>query len=168
MKRPNLLTGASSHRFYTPMTAEEEEDEKTRVAALSPVQKASELKGMDKQLALLNMKRGINTGEQYTIRGKFKAMTRDYGIPFMAWYWTVWFSTATLVYGCIELGNVDAIALIAQVDGYTGWSVSTKIDPTFGTIGLTLAINELLEPLRLPVVVLTTKPVVDAIFPKNY
>jgi len=83
-------------------------------------------------------------------------------------YWTVWSTTALLTYATIELGNVDAIALIAKVDGLTGYEISTKIDPTIGTIGLTMAINEMLEPLRLPVVVLTTKPVVEAFSPRHY
>mmetsp|Transcript_12006 Transcript_12006/g.19921 ORF Transcript_12006/g.19921 Transcript_12006/m.19921 type:complete len:199 (-) Transcript_12006:181-777(-) len=154
-------------RFYTPMSTEEEGEEKGRVAELSPVQKASELKGMDRELALLNMKRGINTGELYTLRGKFKALARDYGMPFMAWYWTVWFTTATMVYGGIELGGIDALELLGKVDDFTGWTISDHVDHTVGTIGLTIAINEMLEPLRLPIVVLTTKPVVDTLFPSN-
>ena len=159
--------GMAAQRFYTPMTKEEEEGEKQRVAGLSDVQKASELRDCDRQLAMLNMKRGINTGELYTLRGKFKALARDYGIPFMVWYWTVWFSTACMVYGGIELGGIDALELIGKLDTFTGWTISEHVDSTVGTIGLTIAVNELLEPLRLPIVVLTTKPVVDSLFPRN-
>eukprot|EP00543_Licmophora_paradoxa_P004631 CAMPEP_0202449600 /NCGR_PEP_ID=MMETSP1360-20130828/8313_1 /ASSEMBLY_ACC=CAM_ASM_000848 /TAXON_ID=515479 /ORGANISM="Licmophora paradoxa, Strain CCMP2313" /LENGTH=152 /DNA_ID=CAMNT_0049067559 /DNA_START=54 /DNA_END=512 /DNA_ORIENTATION=+ len=152
------------------MTKEEEDAEKERVAGLSDFQKEIELRGLDREIALLNMKRGINTGELYTFRGKFKALARDYGFPFMAWYWTVWTSTAILTYFAIEIGNVDALALIAKVDGWTGLRISTYIDPTVGTIGLVLAINELIEPLRLPLVIVTTKPVVNALGlgPKYY
>ena len=46
-----------------------------------------------------------------------------------------------------------------------GWSLSNHVDHTVGTIGLTIAVNELLEPVRLPLVVVTTKPVVDTLFP---
>lgn len=83
-------------------------------------------------------------------------------------YWTVWSSTALLTYAAIEIGNVDAIAIIAKADAWTGYEISTKIDPTIGTIGLTMAVNEMLEPLRLPVVVITTKPVVELFSPKHY
>lgn len=158
---------AQQCRFYTPMTPAEEQEEKSRVAGLSDVQKASELKTLDRELAMLNMKRGINTGELYTLRGKFKFLARDYGMPFLAWYWTVWFSTATLVYAGIEIGGVDALELLGKLDNFTGWTISNHVDHTVGTIGLTLAINEMLEPLRLPIVVVTTKPVVDTLFPKN-
>jgi hypothetical protein len=149
------------------MTKEEEEAEKKRVAGLSSVQKDQELRQLDRQLALLNMKRGINTGELYTLRGRFKELARDYGLPFMMWYWTVWFSTALLVYGAIEVGGIDALEILATVDKYMGWSLSNHVDHTVGTIGLTIAVNELLEPVRLPLVVVTTKPVVDTLFPRK-
>lgn len=156
------------NRFiYTGLTPPEEEAEKERVAGLSAVQKTSELKDLDRQLALLNMKRGINTGELYTLRGKFKALARDYGLPFMAWYWTVWASTALVVYGCIEIGGVDAIALIGRVDDYMGWTLADHVNHEVGTFALTIAVNEMLEPMRLPIVVLTTKPVVDALSLNN-
>eukprot|EP00555_Chaetoceros_dichaeta_P003577 CAMPEP_0198252272 /NCGR_PEP_ID=MMETSP1447-20131203/2796_1 /TAXON_ID=420782 /ORGANISM="Chaetoceros dichaeta, Strain CCMP1751" /LENGTH=150 /DNA_ID=CAMNT_0043937455 /DNA_START=203 /DNA_END=655 /DNA_ORIENTATION=- len=150
------------------MPKDEEEKEKERVASLSKYNKEIELRGLDKKISKLNTLRGINTGELYTLRGKFKALARDYGVGFMIWYWTVWSSTALLTYAAIEIGNVDAIAIIAKADAWTGYEISTKIDPTIGTIGLTMAVNEMLEPLRLPVVVLTTKPVVEAFSPKHY
>jgi len=67
----------------------------------------------------------------------------------------------------IEAGGVDAIAILAKVDSLTGFEISTKVDPTLGAIGLALGINECLEPIRLPLVVLTTKPVVN-LFTKRY
>ncbi len=148
-------------RRYSSLPKEEEEKEKSRVALLSEAQKKKELKELDREIARLNTLRGINTGELYTFRGKFKALARDYGMAFMAWYWCVWTSTAALTYTSIEVGGVDAIALLSNVDAFTGYDISSRVDPTFGTIGLTLAINELLEPLRLPIVVFTTKPIVD-------
>lgn len=154
-------------RYYSSLPKEEEEKEKLRVGLLSENQKKMELKELDKKIARLNTLRGINTGELYTFRGRFKALARDYGMAFMAWYWCVWTSTAALTYASIEVGGVDAIALLAKVDTMTGYEISSKVDPTFGTIGLTLAINELLEPLRLPIVVFTTKPIVDRLSSSN-
>jgi len=48
-------------------------------------QKEIELRDLDKELSRLNTLRGINSGELYTFRGKFKALARDYGVGFMAW-----------------------------------------------------------------------------------
>lgn len=151
-----------------PMDTVQEELEKDRVARLSAHQKNLELKALDEQLALLHMKRGINTGELYTMRGKFKALTRDYGLAFMAWYWTVWTTTAGLVWLGIEVGGFDAIELLGQVDVYTGWTLSQHVDHTVGTIGLVLTVNEFLEPLRLPLVVMTTKPVVHFLYSASF
>mmetsp|Transcript_252 Transcript_252/g.402 ORF Transcript_252/g.402 Transcript_252/m.402 type:complete len:206 (+) Transcript_252:79-696(+) len=156
------------NHYYSSLSKEEEEKEKLRISILSQVEKEKELRTLDKEIARLNTLRGINTGELYTFRGKFKALSRDYGIAFLAYYWTVWTSTAILTYGAIELGGIDAMALLAKVDTLTGYEISNKVDPTLGTIGLTVAVNELIEPIRLPMVVLTTKPVIDTLYPKNY
>lgn len=153
-------------RHYSSLPKDEEEKEKQRVNLLSENQKSKELKEFDKEISRLNTLRGINTGELYTFRGKFKALARDYGMAFMAWYWIVWTSTAGLTYAAIEVGGVDVIALLARVDVLTGYEISSKVDPTIGTIGLTVAVNELLEPLRLPIVVFTTKPIVDSLSSK--
>lgn len=144
-----------------PVSKEEEAREKERVAALSPFQQELELRDLDDRLARLHVLRGINNGELYTFRGRFKALARDYGMGFMAWYWTVWSSTAVLTYAAITVGGVDAIHLLSKLDGLTGLELSSKLDPTLGTMALTVAVNELLEPLRLPIVVFTTKPVVN-------
>ena len=150
-------------RQYSVLSKEEEEKEKARVASLSDYEKEVELRELDAKISKLNTLRGINTGELYTLRGKFKFLAKNYGIGFMAWYWTVWCSTAVLTYGAIEVLDVDAIALLSRVDNFTGLDIANKVDPTLGTIGLTVAVNELIEPLRLPIVVFTTKPVVDTL-----
>jgi len=146
---------------FEPLSKKEEEQEKERVARLTNFQKEMELRDLDQQISRLNTLRGINTGELYTFRGKFKALARDYGIGFMVWYWTIWSTTAALTYATIKVGGVDAIVLLAKLDGYTGYDISSKVDPALGTVALSLAVNELLEPLRLPIVVLTTKPIVN-------
>lgn len=162
------MTVRQYNYITNPMTPQEEQDEKDRVTSLTPFQKEMELRSLDQQLAKLHMLRGIATGELYTWRGKFKALARDYGMPFMMWYWTCWVATAGMTYGAIELGGWDAMALIAQLDNLTGFHLVDKVDPTVGTIGVTLVVNEMLEPLRLPIVIMTTKPVVHFLSPPKY
>lgn len=96
---PQVLLGRSSRtflpstsRWYSPMTNEEEEKEKARVAHLSPEEKDMELRDLNRQLARLEKLRGINTGEIYTWSGRYKALMRDYAFPLFAWYWACWFS----------------------------------------------------------------------------
>ena len=89
---------------------------------------------------------------------------------FLAWYWTCWFATAGLSYAAIELGGVDPLIVANKLEMFLGWennSLAGRLDPTLGQIGLVVAVNECLEPLRLPFVVFTTKPVVNA-FSKKY
>lgn len=150
---------------FSALPPEEEEKEKTRVAALSDYQKEMELRNLDADIARLQTLRGINTGELYTLRGKFKMLSRDYGMGFLAWYWTVWFATAGLTYAAIEVGGVDPIMVMSKAEMWLGWehgAISGKVDPTLGQLGLVIVLNECLEPLRLPVVVMTTRPVVNA------
>jgi len=68
-------------RHYTPMTQEEEDAEKDRVSKLSDFKKEQELRKLNREIIRLNMLRGINTGELYTIRGKYKMLLNEYGIP---------------------------------------------------------------------------------------
>lgn len=134
------------------------------MASLTQYAKEMELRQLDSELARLQTLRAINTGELYTLRGKFKMLSRDYGMGFLAWYWTVWFGTAGLSYAAIELGGVDPLMVAAKIEMWLGWepmSISGRLDPTLGQIGLVVAVNECLEPLRLPFVVFTTKPVVN-------
>jgi hypothetical protein len=155
-------------RFFTPMTKQEEEYEKERVAGITASQKDQELRKCNREIAKLEMLKGINTGELYTWSGKYKALARDYGFPLIAWYWAVWGSTCVMCYGAIHVGGVDAMALLAQIDAKTGFELASKVDPDVGKIGLAVIVNEFLEPIRLPVVIVTVKPVMDNFFPPKY
>lgn len=155
-------------RFYTPMTPSEEDAEKDRVSKLTPFQKDQELRQLNRDIARLDMLRGINTGELYTISGKYKNLARNYGVPLAVWYWTVWSATAVLCFGAVTVGGVDVMSLVDRVDGYTGWDLASKVDPTYGKIGLVIVLNELIEPVRLPVVVFTVKPMMETFFPTKY
>lgn len=161
-------SGLLNQRFFSVLDEDGEEKEKARVASLTNYEKEMELRDLDKQIAILNKKRGINTGELYTMTGKVKALARDYGAGYMVWYFTVWSSSAFMIYSAITLGNVDVMAMIGKVDGWTGYDISSKVDPTLGTIGVTVVANELLEPVRIPFVIMTTKPVVEFFYPKRY
>mmetsp|Transcript_27781 Transcript_27781/g.50163 ORF Transcript_27781/g.50163 Transcript_27781/m.50163 type:complete len:233 (-) Transcript_27781:139-837(-) len=161
---PTQIRTLLSSSSFSALPPDEEEKEKSRVGSLTSYQKEMELREHDSNLARLQTLRGINTGELYTFRGKFKMLSRDYGMGFLAWYWAVWFSTAGLSYAAIELGGVDPLMVAAKIETLVGWepmSISGKLDPTLGQIGLVVAVNECLEPLRLPFVVVTTKPVVN-------
>ena len=147
------------------MTKDEEEQEKKRVAGLSEFKKDQELRDLNRKILKLTMLRGINTGELYTIRGRYKMLASEYGLPMMVWYAACWAGSAAVVYTLAEVGGLDAMAVLAKADTYTGLGMADRVDPSLGKLGIVLILNELLEPIRLPIVVLTVKPVVDRLFP---
>lgn len=164
-KRIAMGSSRQQLRFYSPMSEEEEEAEKLRMADLSPFKKDQELRQLNREIMKLNMLKGINTGELYTMRGRYKLLLQEYGMPMIAWYSVIWLSSAVGVFTLAEVGGMDAMAILAYADSFTGLDMCGRVDPTMGKVGVVLILNEMLEPLRLPFVVLTVKPVIDRIFP---
>ena len=164
----SIRGSVGSVRWYTPMTFEEQEKEKARVHHLSPEAKENELRQLNREISRLEMLRGINTGEISTWSGRYKTLMRDYGLPLFVYYWVVWTSMGAVTYLAIDLGGLDAMNVISYVDNFTGFNLSSKVDPQLGKIGLALVVNEMMEPIRLPLVVATLKPVMDTINPPKF
>ena len=112
--------------------------------------------------------KGINTGELYTWIGRYKALMRHYGFPLFVYYWCTWTVMGAGVYLAIDVGGLDAMELLARIDHQFGWSLTEKVDPQLGKIGLALMVNEVLEPVRLPFVITTLKPAMDTISPPKF
>lgn len=163
-----LLKQQQQLRFYTPFTKEEEEQEKARVSHLSPEEKDVELRQLNREIARLETLKGINTGELYTWTGRYKALTREYGFPLMVYYFGVWATTGMGLYLGLDVLGLDPMQVLDRVDQTFGWSLSDKVDPQLGKLGIVLVLNEMLEPLRLPFVIVTLKPVMDKIAPPKY
>ncbi|KAL7559377.1 hypothetical protein ACA910_008002 [Epithemia clementina (nom. ined.)] len=150
------------------MTPDEQDAEKRRVAQLSATEKETELRDLNRQLARLELLRGINTGELYTWTGKYKLLARNYGVPLMVYYGGVWFWMLVATYLVIDWGHVDVMALLFKLDHWTGYDISSQVRPEYGKLGLALVLNETLEVVRLPFVIVTVKPVMDRVFPTKY
>lgn len=172
--RCSPLTSAvalQQHRCYTPLSPEQIKEEKQRVSTLTDFQRDQELRQYNRDIAKLEALKGINTGELFTLRGQYKQLARDYGLPMMIWYGAVWFGTLGACYVGVTVGQLDAAQLLAYADSFTGWNMASRVqelDPEYGKIGVAILLNELIEPLRLPIVVFTTKPVVDQISPPKF
>jgi hypothetical protein len=122
-------------RWYTPLTKEEEEAEKSRVASLTPFQKDQELRKLNRQITKLETLRGINTGELYTWSGRYKQLSRDYGMPLVAYYFTCWSATGLCILAAMHYGGFDAMLLLNKVDARMGWDLSSTVNPDLGKIG---------------------------------
>ena len=164
-ERKSSLNQHQQIRYYTPLTKEEEEAEKKRVAGLSDFKKEQELRKLNREIMKLTRLKGINTGELYTIRGKYKMLLSEYGMPMMGWYACCWLASGAAVYGLATVGGMDAMAVLSYIDSYTNLNMAARVDPEMGKLGIVLILNEMLEPIRLPFVVLTVRPVFDRVFP---
>ena len=71
-------------------------------------------------------------------------------------------------YAAITVGGLDAMDIIGRFDQFTGFELAQKVDPALGKIGITLVLNEAWEPIRLPFVVATLKPIMETISPPKY
>ncbi|MGK3738819.1 MAG: hypothetical protein ACI8RD_008523 [Bacillariaceae sp.] len=158
----------NNRRYYTPMTIEEEEKEKARCSHLSPEEKETELRSLNREISKLETLRGINNGERYTWSGRYKELVRNYGFPLFVYYWSVWTTMGISIYIGIDVFGFDAMSLLDKIDTYMNWSLGDKVDPQFGKMGLALVVNECFEPIRLPFVVITLKPVMDQVSPTKY
>lgn len=58
---------------------------------------------LDTEIKILTRRRAVLSGELYTLRGRFKAMGRDYGFPFMVWWTTVWLATGVGIFAAISV-----------------------------------------------------------------
>jgi hypothetical protein len=95
----------------------------------------------------------------------YQSLVQTYGLPFIVWYWSLWSASCAGVYVAIDLCGIDAMELLTHVHERTGFDVASHIEPEWGNLGLAVAVNELLEPIRLPLVLFTVKPVMDTVRP---
>jgi hypothetical protein len=65
-------------------------------------------------------------------------------------------------------GGVDAMALLQQLICERDLILASKVDPSVGKYWLAVIVNELVEPVRLPVVIMTVKPVMDRSFRPSF
>ena len=133
------------------------------LGSLTVSEKAELQSSLEADAASIQSRLSLVTGENSTMRGRFKALSRDYGFPFVVYWWSVWGVTGVLCYAGITVFEVPVQSYIAQVDDYMGWDLAARVDPQLGEVAAALAVNEMLEPLRLPIVVATTKRVVDGL-----
>jgi len=125
---------------------------------------SSKSDGDNKEETKLSTSKGEPTKfENLSFKEKAKILATEYGVAFTVWWTFVWAATGFVTYGAIEMSDIDSLTLIAKLESYVGYDLSSKIDPKYGNIGLAVVVNEVFEPLRFPIVIATTKPVVDRI-----
>lgn len=92
---------------------------------------------------------------------RIKSMFREHGPVFVAYYVTTWTAGAAVCYGGITIAGVDGIALLKYLTVDEMLLQHTSIDisgwsPALINGLIALELNEMLEYVRLPVVIATT------------
>lgn len=91
-------------------------------------------------------------------KGGFAQLITEYGAPFVVWYFLIWSGSLLSIYGLLECGLIswqDTLAPLFQALGLDDYV--HRIDSTMGSVVIAIVVNEILEPIRFPVVVLTLK-----------
>ena len=92
---------------------------------------------------------------------RIKSMFKEHGPVFVAYYVTTWTAGAAVCYGGITIAGIDGIALLKYLTVDEMLLQHTRIDisgwsPALINGLIALELNELLEYVRLPVVIATT------------
>ncbi|GMH98132.1 hypothetical protein TrST_g6748 [Triparma strigata] len=145
------------------LSSSEKETYNLWLSSLTPSEKSTEKESIEKSLHSLQTRLSLLTLESSTFRGQLKSLTRDYGFPFLVYWWSLWGVTGIICYGSISFFSLDVPSLLKNIDTLINIDVSGRIDPDLGEVAVAVAVNELLEPVRLPFVVVTTKKLVDTL-----
>lgn len=89
---------------------------------------------------------------------------KEMGMPFICWWTGVWTATGIGIYLGMEYGGIDAQSIlmdIPYVNDAIGESLSA-VNPKTGNLMVAIGVNECLEPVRFPFVLVTAKPVIKA------
>jgi hypothetical protein len=151
---------AAPQRNFFSAESQEDKTERAAVESLEPEERKRRLEDVNAQLRTLQRQRDVLSGDAFSMRGSAKIIARDYGFPFVIYWWACWSVTGVGIFGAISMGGLDPFSLVAAFDGVAGTSLveflPTDLDPLFGNAALAVALNELLEPVRLPLVLLST------------
>lgn len=87
-------------------------------------------------------------------------VVKEYGIEFMVYWTAVWGVTGIGIFAMLHTGIMDGMLLLHVIDNTFDLTLAERVDPSLGNIALAFALNEMIEPLRLPCVVVSTPAVV--------
>jgi hypothetical protein len=85
---------------------------------------------------------------------------KQLGMPFLAWWTGVWVVTGIGIYSTMEIFGIDVLGMLQTTLPSNEYIDFSKVDPKTGNVMTALAVNELIEPIRFPFVLLTVKPVI--------
>jgi len=100
--------------------------------------------------------------EKMAKRKGVMALFMEFGAPLALWYAACWAGMLFALYMMLELEIISwQQSLRPLLEGLGLGTYLDRIDPTVGNLVIAITVNELLEPLRFPLVLATGKPVIQ-------
>ena len=118
------------------------------------------IKELETQVAELQSKlKNLEFSEKKS--GGIRALITEKGVPFVIWYGAIWAGGVGGFWGLLEAEwiSYDSIVSFAKYLGADKLYDLNNLDPKTGKLAVAFLANELAEPLRLPLAIVTLTPV---------
>lgn len=91
-------------------------------------------------------------------------MIKEKGIPFAVWYFCVWAGGFAGIYGLLEVDIISypGVVKFAKSLGADKLYNLDSIDPKNGKLAVAFLANEIADPIRLPLVLISLNPAIRA------
>ncbi|CAI5701112.1 unnamed protein product [Peronospora effusa] len=96
---------------------------------------------------------------------KFLGTLQQYGLPFLAWWTSLYLVSGVSIYAALDMGLISGTSIIDFIMqiGLDKIIDPARLDPTYGNIAIAVIVNECLEIIRFPIT-LATLPYVKRVF----
>lgn len=99
---------------------------------------------------------------------KFMGTLQQYGLPFLAWWTSLYLASGVSIYVALDTGLVSGASIIDFIMqiGLDKFIDPARLDPTYGNIAIAVIVNEFLEIVRFPIT-LATLPYAKRVFSRK-
>ncbi|OWZ20343.1 hypothetical protein PHMEG_0005257 [Phytophthora megakarya] len=99
---------------------------------------------------------------------KFLGTLQQYGLPFLAWWTSLYLASGVGIYVALDTGIVSGASIIDFIMqiGLDKFIDPARLDPTYGNIAIAVIVNEFIEVIRFPIT-LATLPYVKRVFSRK-
>ncbi len=115
---------------------------------------------LEKQVQELQAKLGDSAGKKASGHG-IRALIAEKGVPFVIWYGTIWASGIAGFYAALEYDIISYKSIIdlTKSIGLDRLYDVEQIDPKKGKFAVAFLANEVAEPIRIPLALVTLNPI---------
>ncbi|TDH68948.1 hypothetical protein CCR75_000962 [Bremia lactucae] len=99
---------------------------------------------------------------------KFIGTLQQYGLPFLAWWTSLYVASGVTIYVALDTGLVSGASIIDFIMqiGLDKLIDPARLDPKYGNIAIAVIVNECLEIIRFPIT-LATLPFIKRVFSRK-